>query len=369
MKYKVPFVDYPKQYHNIQQDIDDAYSKVMEGGDFILREDLEQFEMNMSHYLGVQHCIGLNSGTDALYFALLASGIKEGDEVITVAHTFSATIGAIVHCNAKPILVDIADDYNIDVYQIEQAITERTNAIIPVHLNGRVSRMGKIMELAGKYNLAVIEDACQSLGATYCGIKSGTIGDIGCFSFYPAKILGCYGDGGMLVTRNDKVAEIVRWLRDNGREKGNKEVRGFGYNSRLDNLQAAFLDAKLQYLDNWIEKRRIIAVKYSNQLAHVGDLIKPHSPISGSDFYDVFQNYVIRTKHRNKLVEFLKQNEIETLISWEIPTHKQPALKLDCNLPITEQFSKEVVSLPMYPELDDWQIEYVIDKIKEFYAS
>lgn len=364
---KVPFVNYPEQYKRYRNELNWAFEKVMRKGDFILREDVEEFENNMCDYLSVNHCIGVNSGTDALLFSLLASGIGKGDEVITVAHTFLATVGAIVNCGAKPVLIDIGQDYNMDTTLIEPAITERTKAIIPVHLNGRMCDMRNIMGIASNYNLVVIEDACQSLGAMYNGKHAGSYG-IGCWSFYPAKMLGCPGDGGMVSTNKLSIANKVRWLRDNGRLKGESKVMGYGFNSRLDNLQAALLNTKLLHLCDWINKRREIAWQYERDLVEIDHRIKlPPIVFEAPYYWDVYQNYVIRVIERDDLRKHLTKCGIETLVSWPIPLHKQPKLGLKFNLPVTDQISREVISLPMYPELEAEQVEYVCDCIKEFY--
>jgi len=368
MTYKVPFVNYRKHYLNMQQEIDDAIKGVMLNGDFILRQQLRDFEGAMSAFTGAKYAIGLNSGTDALYLSLLAAEIGPGDEVITVAHTFLATVGAIVNCGARPVLVDVGKDHNMDVEQATEAITTKTRAIISVHLNGRMCRMDRVMEIADRHKLVVIEDAAQSLGAMYKGWKAGSTGLTGCFSFYPAKVLGTAGDGGMVVTSNKEVADKIRALRDNGRVMGQDEVIGYGFNSRLDNLHAAMLSVKLKYLPAWLERRRVIAGKYEEGLCKVPVIHLPPPPTQQGDFFDVYQNYVITTAARDKLVSYLRENGIETLISWPIPMNHQKALRLDhFKLPETEAISRQVLSLPMYPEMDDEQVEYVIQMVQNFF--
>ena len=278
MSYRVPFVNYPRQYKNMKGELDTAIKEVLTGGDFILRRQLKQFEDNMAAYLVVAYAIGLNSGTDALHLSLLAVDIKTGDQVITVAHTFLATVGTIVHCGAEPVLVDVGRDYNMNMSLVEAAITARTKAIIPVHLNGRLCNMKRLMSIAKKHNLLVIEDAAQAVGATFNGRKAGSFGLTGCFSFYPAKVLGGAGDGGMVVTNNSETAAKLRALRDNGRIMGQDEVACYGYNSRLDNLQAAILDVKLRYLTGWLERRRQIATIYHEGLAGRPGLKMPPPP-------------------------------------------------------------------------------------------
>jgi len=367
MAYKVPFVNFPKHYGNMEGEIDAAIKDILLHGDFILREHLRRFEDNIASFLGVKYGIGVNSGTDALHFSLLAAGIGPGDEVITVAHTFLATVGAIVNCGATPVLVDIGKDHNMNVELLEKAATPRTKAVIPVHLNGRLCDMERVMDIAERHNLMVVEDAAQALGATFDGKKGGSFGLTGCFSFYPAKILGTVGDGGMVVTSDEAIAAKIRALRDNGRVMGQDEVVGYGFNSRLDNLHAAILDVKLKYIPQWIERRREIAAIYQDGLSGLPEVETPPPQKSGR-YYDAFQNYVIRTKKRDELAECLREKGVEMLISWPIPMHHQSALKLShFNLLETEAISREVLSLPMYPELTDKQAGYVIDTVKGFF--
>ncbi len=374
---KVPFVGYKIQYNNLKSEIDSAMQDVLSRGDLILRKDNDEFESRLAEFLGVKYAVSLNSGTDALFFSLLALKIGEraggshSDEVITVSHTFVASIAAIVQAGAKPVLIEVRDDFTMDVSKLESAITQNTKAIIPVHLNGRMADMEKIMEIAKKHNLPVIEDAAQALGAKMKisgeWKKAGSIGITGCFSFYPAKILGCFGDGGGLATNNSEIAEQARLLRDHG-QKTKTEILQYGWNSRLDNIQAAVLNVKFNHLDKWLERRRQIAGMYQNGLKDVKEVKLPLSPESDSDRYDVFQNYVIRVPKRNELYGFLKENGVETLIKDPIPNHRHPGLNLlNFNLPFSDQLAQEVISLPMYPELTDEQISYTISAVKEFF--
>ncbi|MEW6556109.1 MAG: DegT/DnrJ/EryC1/StrS family aminotransferase [Elusimicrobiota bacterium] len=367
MTYKVRFVNYPKQYQMLKKEFDGVWEKIMSGGDFILRQDLENFEKRIAEYVGTKYAIGVNTGTDALYLSAQAL-FKPGDEVITVSHTFVATIGAIVQCGAKPVLIDIKDDFNMDVDQIEKAVTAKTRGIIPVHLNGHACQMDKIMEIAKKYNLIVVEDAAQALGAKFKGRRCASFGTAGIFSFYPAKLLGTAGDGGMVCTNDDALARKIRAFRDNGRVESVEVIECFGWCTRLDNLHAAILNMKMNYFERWVERRREIAKIYDKELSGVGDILI--HPISGSDYFDTYQNYVIRTKKRNELVKYLKENGIEVLVSWPTPIHKQTALGLShFKLPKTEQISAEVISLPMYPELNNEEIGIVIETIKEFFQK
>ncbi|MFQ5640878.1 MAG: DegT/DnrJ/EryC1/StrS family aminotransferase [bacterium] len=365
MSYKVRFVNYPRQYQQLKSEFNRVFTEIMSGGDFILREHLESFEENIARYVGTKHAIGMNTGTDALYLSAHALGFGPGDEVITVAHTFVATIGAVVQCGATPVLVDIRDDFNIDINQIEDAITDKTKGIIPVHLNGHACEMDRIMELAEKYDLKVIEDAAQALGAEFKGKRCASFGDTAIFSFYPAKMLGTAGDGGMVCTNDDSIARKLRGLRDNGRVSSVEEIECYGYCSRLDNLHAAILDMKLTYFDDWVKRRREIAKKYDQQFTGLSGII-PH-PKSSQDYFDVYQNYVIRSHQRDELAAHLRASGIEILVSWPTPLHRQKALGLSrFRLPMTEKISNEVLSLPMYPEMSDDEVEMVIDAVLSF---
>jgi len=369
MKHKVPFVNYPLHYKILKSKINQALERVLKKGDLILRKDVRDFEKNLSKFLKAKYAIGLNSGTDALFLSLKAAGIGKGDEVITVSHTFIATISVIFHCGAKPILVDIGEDFLIDPKEIEKAITKKTKAIIPVHLNGRVCQMDEIMKIAKMHNLIVIEDAAQALGASFKGKMAGTFGLAGCFSFYPAKILGAFGDGGAVVTNKKGIADKIYLLRDHG-QKTKTKIVCYGFNSRLDNIQAALLNVKFKYLKKWIKRRREIAKIYNEGLKDVSQIKLPPAPDSDPDHFDVYQNYVIRAEKRDKLRDFLREKGIETLIKDPIPNHLQKGLGLEkFSLPKTEKFAKEIISLPIYPELKKWQIEYVIDSIEKFYKK
>jgi len=357
--YKVPFVNYSLQYQNLKKEIDSAIQDVLNRGDLILRKDVEEFEKNLADFTGAKYAVSLNSGTDALFFSLLSAGIGErgggsrDDEVITVSHTFVASIAAIVQAGAKPVLVDVKeDDYIINLEDFEKAITPRTKAVIPVYLNGRMCDIDRLLEICQKYNLIIIEDSAQALGGRFKGKKAGSIGLSGCFSFYPAKILGCFGDGGAVITNNPEIAEKIRLLRDHG-QKTKTEILGYGWNSRLDNLQAAVLNVKIKYLPQWIERRREIARIYQKELSEIEKIKLPPGPDSDENYFDVFQNYVLRAQKRDELFNFLKENGVETLIKDPIPNHWQ----------------KEVISLPMYPELTDEQIYYTISVVKKFYQK
>ncbi len=366
--FKVPFINLPKQYENMKADIDAAMERVLGAGSFILRDDVRLFEQGMAEFLGCKHVIGVSSGTDALFLALYAQGFEPGSEVITVGHTFIATIAVIQHCGLKTVLADIDDDFNIDVKQIEGLITDKTRAIIPVHLNGRVCQMAAIEKIAQEHDLVIIEDACQSLGSMYKQKKAGTFG-VGCFSTHPMKNLGCAGDGGFISTNDDALAEKLFLLRNHG-QKTKEDIVAFGFSKRLDNIQAAMLNIKLKHLPQWLERRRQAAQMYHEGLNDVDALTLPHAPNEEGDFLDVYSSYCIRTEQRDELAAFLRAADIEVFAHLSIPNHQQKALGLDAfKLPKTEQTAKIVLSLPIYPEIEDGQIEYVIQTIKGFYKK
>lgn len=367
--YRVPFVDFPAEYRRLEGEILAAIKEVFSRGDFILGDQVQQFEENLTSFVGTDYAVGVNSCTDAMFLSLKAAGIAPRDEVITVAHTFIATVAAIIHYGATPILVDVGDDFNMDMEQVGQAISPQTKAIIPVHLNGRLCDMEKLMDIASKHNLTVIEDAAQALGATFDGKKAGSFGLTGCFSFYPAKILGGAGDGGMVVTDSREIAEKIRLYRDHGRIT-KEEIAFFGFNSRLDNLQAAILNVKLNHLPQCIERRRELASLYHQGLSALLQLKLPPPPHSQNRYFDVFTNYVVQSQERDELVAHLRKCGIEVLVSWPKPMHHHKALALGhFHLPVTEQISREVISLPLNTEISNEQVKFVIDSVHDFYAG
>lgn len=369
MAYKVPFVGLPEQYSRLEDEILELLQDVLfTRADFIMRDDLEEFESNFASFVGTDYAVGVNSGTDALHLSVKAAGLGEGDEIITVAHTFVATVAAIVHCGATPILVDVGDDFNMDMQKLEEAISPRTKAVIPVHLNGRLCDMEKLMDIANKHDLLIIEDAAQAVGATFDREKAGSFGLTGCFSLYPMKVLGGIGDGGIVVTNDENIAQKIRFLRDHGQNRETGDIIGYGFNSRLDNLNAAIINMKLKYLSQRIERRRELAMLYEQGLSDIPYLELPPPPKSEGRYFDVYQNYVVQTPKRDELVGHLNECGIEVLISWPKPMYQHEALGLThFHLPETERICKEVVSLPMYPELKNEQVEYVIDCVRDFY--
>lgn len=362
----VPFVDLNVQYKRIEQEIKKTISSVFEGSRYILGENVVNFEKEFCEYLGGGYGVSVGSGLDAIYLALLVAGVGPGDEVITVSHTFIATYLAIVKTGAKAVLIDVEpSSFNMDVNKVEEKITKRTKVILPVHLYGQPAPMIQINRLAQKHNLLVIEDACQAHGAGLESKKAGLFGDLACFSFYPAKNLGAYGDGGMIVTRKKALMEKLFKMRNYGqKEKYHHDC--FGINSRLDELQAAILRIKLRYLDEWNKSRRKIAAIYSNNLNPKYIICPPEM----KGYHHVYHLYVIRTPHRNKLQEWLFSKNVHTQIHYPIPVHKQKCYSElsseRISLPITEQIVNEILSLPIYPGLGEKQIQYVIDNIHSF---
>jgi len=367
MSYKVRFVNPAKNYQMIKDEIDRAYFEVMSKGDLIDRGQLKSFEENLAEFVGTKYAVGLNSGYDALHMSLRAAGIGPGDEVIVPAHTFVATCSAVVNAGAAPVLVDVTKDFNIDVDKIEEALSERTKAIIPVHLSGYMADMPRIMEIAEKYDLVVIEDACQSLGSSIDGKMAGSWGLTSCWSFYPFKILGGYGDGGAITTDDPDVALFATRMRYNGEDRETGEYHGHGFTCLLDNLQAAFLDVKLRHLPAWIVRRKQIAGRYRQALSGIPGLLLPHYDKPGFDH--VYQNYTVRSRQGDDFSEYLKKNGVEVLTQFRKPYYKHEALKLaDRGFPETEALSREVCSLPMNVEISDEEIEYVIKAVRTFYG-
>lgn len=363
---KIPLVDLKIQYETIKEEIQEAIKRVLESTQFILSEEVHKFEEEFAKFCGAKYCVGVNSGTDAIYLALRALRIGQNDDVVTVSHTFIATVEPVGMVGAKPIFVDIdPNTYTIDAQKIEKVITERTKAIIPVHLYGLPADMRLIMEIAKKYDLRVIEDCAQAHGAEYRGRKVGTMGDVGCFSFFPAKNLGAYGDGGAVVTNDERVALKIRMLRNHGRLK-KYEHEFEGVNSRLDNLQAAILRVKLRYLEKWIERRIEKARIYNQLFAGCSGVVRP---VVMNDAKHVYHLYVVRLKNRDVVQVELKKWGIATGIHYPIPLHLQPAFRhtgyKKGDLPVTEEIVKEILSLPLYPELLGVQQNFIADKVQE----
>ena len=369
MDWKVRFVNYPEQFRKMEREILGTVREVLSRGDLMLRGQLRDFEAHIATFVGTRFAIGVSNCTDGLHLALRAAGIGAEDEVITVAHSFVATAAAIHHAGASPVLVDIGDDHNINVDGIASAITSRTRAIVPVHLNGRLCEMGRLMTIARERGLIVIEDSAQALGGAFEGRRGGSFGLAGCFSFYPAKLLGAFGDGGVVTTDDEELAAKLRSLRDHGRLPDG-EISGWSFNCRLDNLQAALLDLKLARVPDWIERRRALAALYHDRLSGVPQLRPPPPPVTAGPFFDVFQNYEIEAVDRDRLVERLRARGVEILIPWGgRGIHQFKALGLTHHhLPRTDQLFRGVLMLPLHAELEDRDVGYVSDVIREFYV-
>lgn len=366
---QVPFIDLKLQYRTIADEISAAITPVLTNADFILGKELDLFEQEFAAYCGVRCAVGVDSGLSALELCLRALDIGPGHEVITASHTFIATVSAISFAGARPVLVDInPDTYTLDHRQLEAAVTTRTKAIIPVHLYGQPADMNEIVRVAVKYGLHVVEDACQSHGAIYHGRRVGGLGTAACFSFYPGKNLGAYGDGGMLVTNNIDLADKVRMLRNYGQSDKYRHVF-LAYNRRLDTIQAAVLRVKLRHLDAWNRNRVNLAKLYDELLKGSGDVTLPPCAPGRTHVYHL---YVIRHPNRNRLQAHLKKQGIETGLHYPVPVHLQPCYSgfgwLPGSLPVSEEAARSVLSLPMFPEMTYEQVEYVCNAITEFNA-
>lgn len=365
---KVPFGDMKTHYHAFQKDIDTAVNRVLASGHYILGPELEKFERDFAAFLGAKYAVGCASGTEAIYLALAAMNIKEGDEVLVVAHTAVPTISAISMSGATPVFVDIdPDTYVMDVTKVEAAITAKTKVIIPVHLYGQMVEMDALLEIAKRHKLPIMEDVAQATGANYKGKKAGTIGEYGAFSFYPSKNLGAFGDGGAITTNSKENYERLLMLRNYGQSKRyHHDI--IGINSRLDEIQSAILGAQLPYVDQWNSRRREIAQRYTKGLQGVVVLPKEvaHSP-------NVYHLYVIQSDFRDELQAYLLEQGIQCLIHYPIPAHTQKAYQFlgykPGSLPVTERAAKRILSLPMFPELTDEQIDLVIAGIRAFYSQ
>ncbi|MBN1400761.1 MAG: DegT/DnrJ/EryC1/StrS family aminotransferase [Anaerolineae bacterium] len=360
----IPLVGLKAQYQAIKPEIDAAVARIFENTSFILGSEVQAFEEAFAAYCGAAHAVGVSSGTAALDLALMACGIGAGDEVITTPMTFVATAAAISHVGARPVLADIDPrTYNLDPVQVEAAITPRTRAILPVHLYGQPVHMEPLLAIAEAHDLRVIEDACQAVGARYHGRRAGSLGHVGCFSFYPSKNLGAAGDGGMIVTDDPEIADTVRKLRDHGRTShyGHSLI---GYTYRLDALQAAVLAVKLGHLDAWNAARRERAALYGEMLATT-DLVTPYEAEGCESVYHI---YAVRTPNRDRVLQELRQRGIGASIHYPIPVHLQAAyvhLGLpEGSYPVAETAANQVLSLPMYPELSHGQMAEVVEALK-----
>lgn len=396
---EVKILDLARQYELIREKVEQAVCEQMESGMYIGGKAVSDFEKKFAEYIGVKHAISVNSGTDALVIALRALGIKEGDEVITTPFTFFATAETIAMVGAVPVFVDVEEDtYNIDPTKIEEKITEKTKAILPVHIFGQPADMGNIMEIATRHNLAVIEDACQAVGSAVMGKKAGAIGNVGCFSFFPTKNLGAFGDGGMITTNDDEVATVCRAYKEHGMAQNGAKARYIltgvedelagtvspdglynpykyynyliAYNSRLDAIQARVLDIKLDYLDSFNARRTEIAAFYGKELGACGDITVPKVR---EDVIPVWHQYAFRCGRKDDMGNFLSSKGVGSAAFYPVPLHLQKAFKYlnykEGDLPIAEMLSKETVCLPVFPELTQEELDYVVSCVKEFFKG
>jgi len=365
---RVPFVDLVAQFREIEGEVWAGFREVFESGRFVLGRNLEKFEYEFAQLCEAEFCVGVGSGTDALHLALRALGVEEGDEVIVPSFTFIGTVEAVWMAGAKVKFVDIEEEtYTLDVDALEYAITQRTKAIIPVHLYGHPARMDRIMEMAEKYGFFVIEDAAQAHGAKFEDKMVGAIGDVGCFSFYVTKNLSACGEAGAVVTGRADLAEKVRLLRNHG-QKGKYHHAIMGFNSRLDELQAVVLRAKLRKLDEWNERRRRIASIYNDAFAELPIIL----PYEAEWAWSVYHLYVVRFERRDELAQFLGKEGVATAIHYPKPCHLQEACRefgyREGSLPVSERVAGQVLALPLYPQMSESQVEYVIEKVREFFG-
>jgi UDP-2-acetamido-2-deoxy-ribo-hexuluronate aminotransferase len=367
---KMNFIDLKSEYLRMKDEIDEAVKNVLESTAFIMGKDVKLFEQEFAQYLGIEHALGVSSGTDALLVALMAIGIKPGDEVITTPFTFIATAEVIALLGAKPVFVDIDDKtYNIDVTKIEEVITDKTKAIIPVHLYGQSADVDEIMEIAKKHSLVVVEDVAQAMGSEYKDKKCGVIGDIGCFSFFPSKNLGCYGDGGMVVTNNKEYADKMNAIRVHGSAVKYKHEM-LGINGRIDTIQAAILRVKLKHFGYTVENRKRVSSLYLEKLKDIEGVIPPFTKDDRTHMYNQF---TIRTKQRQEVIKALGEKDIPSAVHYPCPLHLQEVFEYlgykEGDFPVSEQVSNEVMSLPMFPDMTEEEIDSVVNTIKGFFET
>jgi len=368
-KRQIPFFNYPALFASQEQELMAVLRDVMSRGAYILQKDLADFEANLREYLGVSHVYGVADGTNAIKLGLIAMGVGPGDEVIVPSHTYIASAAAVHFVGARPVLVECGSDHLIDSDSAERAISSKTKAIMPVQLNGRTSNMARIAALARKHDLRIIEDAAQGLGSKFRGRCAGTYGSVGTFSFYPAKLLGCFGDGGAVVTNDATIGKKLALLRDHGRNE-HGEVEAWGTNCRLDNIQAAVLNFKLKTFERDIARRRQIARLYDDGLRDVPELLLPPAPDSDADHFDVFQNYEIEADARDRLKQHLENAAVRTIVQFGgKAVHQFNGLGFhDVRLPVTERLYTRALLLPMNTTLSDEDIQYIVAHIRGFYG-
>jgi dTDP-4-amino-4,6-dideoxygalactose transaminase len=363
----IPFFNYPDLFAQHKMKLNEIFQSVAERGAFIMQDDLAKFEQRIAKYTGIKYVLGVANATDAMQLLLKAGGIGAGDEVLFCSHTMIATASAIKFTGATPVPVEAGPDHLMDTALIESAITSRTKAIMPTQLNGRVANMDAILAIADKHNLQVYEDSAQALGAQYKGRSAGSFGMGGCISFYPAKVLGCFGDGGAVLTNDVNIYNTIKLMRDHGRsEDGNVSV--WGYNSRLDNLQAAILNYFFDDYETIVERRREVANLYNTNLKDLNTVVLPPPIDSSVENFDIYQNYEIEADRRDVLKEYLTNNGVGTLIQWGgMAVHEFKDLGFDQSLPYTEKIMRNSLMLPLNMTVTNNEVEYVCDCIKEFY--
>jgi dTDP-4-amino-4,6-dideoxygalactose transaminase len=363
----IPFFDYPHLFLSEEQELTAIFRDVGVRGAFVLQDDLARFERNLAVSIGVKYALGVGNATDGLLLALRAAGIGPGDEVIFCSHTMVATAAAIHFTGAKPVPVECGDDHLIDPEAAQKAVTSRTRAILPTQLNGRTADMQALEGIAKRHDLVIIEDAAQALGSRFQGRAAGSFGLAGVFSFFPAKTLGCLGDGGAILTNSEQIYERIVQLRDHGRGPDG-EIVSWGLNSRLDNLQAAILDFRLASYDTAVERRRAVAGVYQDRLHTIGQVKLPPGPDDQPDHFDVFQNYEIEAERRDELRAFLKKRQIGTALPWGgKAVHQWPRLGFEMRLPFTERVFERVLLLPLNLSLTQDDVHHICNTIEDFY--
>jgi len=366
----IPFFNYPALFAEKAEELTAVMLDVCRRGAYIMQKDLTEFERHLAEFMGVKHAFGVANGTDAIWLGLKAAGIGPGDEVILPSHTYIATAAAVHFVGATPVLADIGPDHMLDPTSAESLISPATRAIMPVQVNGRTCDMAALQAIAERHGLMIVEDAAQGLGSKFMGRSAGSFGRFGTISFYPAKLLGCFGDGGAVVTDDDDIAAQIALLRDHGRDPETGRVVAWGFNSRLDNLQAAILDSKLKDFPEDILRRRAIAARYQARLGDLAELVLPPAPDADSRHYDVYQNYELEAERRDELRVFLEQRGVRTIMQWAgTPVHQFRELGLgEFSLPATDRFFQRCLMLPMNTTLSDDDADYICAQIRSFYG-
>ena len=366
---KIPFCDYKRLYTDYREDYLNIFDQVASSGGFIMQKALSDFESELASFIGCKYSIGVANCTDGLEICWQTIGLRPGDEVICCSHTFIATASSIVMAGGTPVPVEIGHDNLIDPEAVADAINPRTVGIMPTQLNGRTCDMEKIMNIADRYKLFVVEDAAQALGSKFKGKHSGTFGNLGAISFYPAKVMGCFGDGGAVITNDERKFDKAFQLHEQGRDP-NGELKSWGRNSRLDNIQAAILSFQLKKYTQVIDRRRKIASYYNSRLSILEELSLPPAPIENGDHFDIYQNYEFTAERRDELKDFLLKRGVGTLVQWNGKgVHQWEPLGFNIKLPKVEEFFRKSIMIPIWPYLSDEDLEYVVDSIIAFYRK